>query len=453
MGWRIFLWLTIVLVVVGFLYLVRSILFPFAFGIFASALLDPAIRKLRLRGFSRTWAVLTVFVGFFVAVGTLVAVGAPRAAEQLKDIQEKGTGFIYSQVLPGPLIRFLGDRRVQEKMAAEEWPIDADAFKSWITDRTKDDSAYSAFFREMSSKLGEYSMPMSRSAMVSDLDALTRPGLIDKFFVDNQALLRRFNLPTSVEEAESKFHVRTRLESSIQNLVSSAFSGAASIAQYLASSLFLLIMTPIITLLFLFDYDNFRRRFVTWIPPAIRPSATDLMSDIGDVLGNYVRGLTISIALYAAVMLVVMLILGVPYSIFLALLFGVFYLIPYIGNFISMGLLFLAVVASGKQGTFFYEFSSPAAYGLFVVVIFLIVGTVWDQFVHPKIVGRSVGLNIIVSFFVVFAGAALFGLVGMILAFPIAGTVKVILDRLIRFTTTTGTGELDLPRLPSRMQA
>jgi predicted PurR-regulated permease PerM len=51
--------------------------------------------------------------------------------------------------------------------------------------------------------------------------------------------------------------------------------------------------------------------------------------------------------------------------------------------------------------------------------------------------------------FVIFSGGALFGLPGMILAFPVAGSIKVLLDRVIRFTNKTD-GELILPEVPLR---
>jgi predicted PurR-regulated permease PerM len=60
-----------------------------------------------------------------------------------------------------------------------------------------------------------------------------------------------------------------------------------------------------------------------------------------------------------------------------------------------------------------------------------------------------VGLNPVVSMFVILAGGALFGLPGMLLAFPMAGAVKVVLDRVMKFTLTPG-DELKLPAIPLR---
>jgi predicted PurR-regulated permease PerM len=381
-----------------------------------------------------------------------VAFVAPRAAAQLSEIRQVGTRYVNESILPGSLIRFYADPAVESSLRAENYPATTADFKSWMSDPSKSDSYYSPFFRDMQAPLRSYEVPQSRAEILEQWEELNRPGIVDQFFVSNQSWLKRMGLPTSVEEADEKFKIRMQIERSIQGLINGAFGGANVILEYLTSSIIFIIFTPILTLFFLFDYDNFRRRFVTWIPPSIRPAATDLLGDIGVVLGSYVRGLTTSIALYVVVMSILMTILGVPYSIFLALLFGVFYLIPYIGNWISAALLFLAVVSSGKTGLFFIELGQSTYYGILCVTVFLVVGICWDMLVHPNIVGKSVDLHPIVSFFVVFSGAALFGLLGMILAFPIAGTIKVILDRLIRYTTTSQSDELGLPRVPSRHQ-
>jgi predicted PurR-regulated permease PerM len=157
--------------------------------------------------------------------------------------------------------------------------------------------------------------------------------------------------------------------------------------------------------------------------------------------------------LYGLLNVVLLSILGVPYAVFLGVLAGVFYLIPYIGNFISVAAIALAVASSDKTGFLGMQFADNGTYNVICCTVFIITGILYDQLVHPRIVGRSVGLHPVVSFFVILSGGALFGLAGMLLAFPVAGMVKVILDRLIRYTTTTSAEDIDLPRIPSRHAA
>src|ERR1700722_183220 len=71
-GWRIALWMVIVLTILVFLYYVRGILLPFVIAFAISALLEPTIKKLRLRGWPRPlaiWSIFTIFVGVLVGLG------------------------------------------------------------------------------------------------------------------------------------------------------------------------------------------------------------------------------------------------------------------------------------------------------------------------------------------------------------------------------------------------
>jgi predicted PurR-regulated permease PerM len=145
-------------------------------------------------------------------------------------------------------------------------------------------------------------------------------------------------------------------------------------------------------------------------------------------------------------------ILGVPVGLFLGLLVGVFYVIPYVGFLLSMGAIWLAIIAGDQSGFLGIEMSKIGYAGL-VILVYIVVGLLYDNIVHPQLVGRSVGLHPVVSVFVVLCGGALFGLAGMLVAFPVAGMIKVVLDRLIRYTTTSIGDGIDLPRVPSRHDA
>jgi predicted PurR-regulated permease PerM len=74
---------------------------------------------------------------------------------------------------------------------------------------------------------------------------------------------------------------------------------------------------------------------------------------------------------------------------------------------------------------------------------------VFDHLIYPQMVGNSVGLSPVLSMFVIFCGGALFGLPGMLIAFPLAGSVKIVLDRLMNVTLVTQES-LDLPPIPLR---
>src|SRR5947209_1795148 len=88
-GWRIALWAVIVLAALGFLYLVRGILLPFILALLLSVLLDPVVRKLRLKGLSRALAVWTVMLTFIMLAVVAVVLIAPTVTRQIGNLRDK----------------------------------------------------------------------------------------------------------------------------------------------------------------------------------------------------------------------------------------------------------------------------------------------------------------------------------------------------------------------------
>lgn len=397
-GWRIAIWVAVVLVTLVFLYLVRSILLPFGLALLISVLLDPTIRKLRMRGYKRSLAVLIVFVGFFGILGLIGVRLAPLAGNQLASFRNQ------LEVLTN-------------KLTAED--PNANYFRSWN--------------------------PVAKAAQTSSKD------FVDTFFEDNKGTLERFGIPTSKRAFIDQYVTpqRQNLGKIVQNFFNS-FLGIVSAA---TSQVLLLLLTPILVFLILNDLEKFRARSVSYIPPAIRKETLQVLSDIGAVFISYLRGVTTTIAIYFVLMAVLLWLLGAPYFVLLALLFASLYLIPMLGSLINAATLFLVTGLHGVSGHLFIHLSSPWLWASVITLVYLAVHLVFDNLVYPKLVGQAVGLHPVVSMFVIFSGGALFGLIGMIFAFPLAGSIKVLLERLLRVASVTDGVTLRLPAVPMRHRA
>jgi predicted PurR-regulated permease PerM len=440
----------IVLVAAFFLYLVRGILFPFVFGLVAAALLDPSIRFLRKKGLSRGLAVTSMLILFFASLVGASVLLAPRIAGQFGSVQTNVTNLVQTELFPETRVeRFLSDPgalAIREEME-DPYPIESAKFGDWLRNPAAPDDSYADFFDSQSEQLAEHELPTRRDQLIAHLETPVQPGWIDRMLVQYRSTLQKVGLPTTRTGLEEMFQVKKNVSSIAGNV----FGNFAGVLQYATSSLFLLVITPLVTALILMNYDDFRRRFVTWIPPTIRPAATDLLADLGDVISGYVRGLTRSVLLYSTINAVLFYILGVPFALLLGFLVGIFYVIPYLGFLISAAAIWIAIVSGDASGFMGIEMSK-GGYIALVLIVYVVVGLVYDSVVHPQLVGKSVGLHPVVSVFVVLCGGALLGVAGMLMAFPVAGMVKVVLDRLIRYTTTSGGEEMDLPRIPSRHQ-
>ena len=394
MGWRITLWVTLVVVALVFLYLVRGILLPFIISFIIAALLEPSVRKLRLRGYSRGVAVSLVFVAFFLLLTVIGILAGPTVARQVTTASS--------------------------------------AFETFTTNLTADSESENYFVRWN---------PVNQAQDYSQQDQ------VDILLAQAKPYLDRFDLPSSRREITEQF-IEPRREQ-IAASARKAFGSFFGILGTLASGLFSLLLVPLIVFMMLLEMEDLRRRGPRWIPPSIRASTIAVMSDIVQVFLRYLRGVAMVYLLYAALAALILWFFNVPYAFLLAFLFAGFYLIPYIGGFISYGITFLILGLSGISGNIAFSMSSPWTYAILVVAVYAVIGMIFDQLVYPQVVGGSVGLSGVINIFVILSGAALFGLPGMILAFPLAGSIKVILDRLIKVTSVQGE-LLSLPAVPLR---
>ncbi|MCX7798845.1 MAG: AI-2E family transporter [Fimbriimonadales bacterium] len=394
MGWRVVVWAALVVAALVFLYYVRGILLPFVAAFLISAILDPTVQKLRRRGMSRGAAVIAIFLLFSVVV---VGISVPAAQ-------------VVGQQLAG--FRDQIDRYTQELKNAEERE---NFFVSWRPPL-------------MAQKHG-------------------RKDQIELFLEQNRPLLERFGLPTTRRALIDQYVAPH--QDTIANSVQSFFNGFFGIVRSLAGQLLFLLLTPFLALLMLWELDQLKRRSVTWVPPSIRAETVTLVSDIVRVFVGYLRGVTLAVLIYIACTSLLLMALGAPYSILLGLLFGAIYLVPYVGAMISSVTLFVVTGLSGNGSVAFVHMPSSWHAAVVMTAVFIVYGLLFDQLVYPRVVGRSVGLHPLVSMFVILSGGALFGIVGMLLAFPVAGSIKVVLDRLIRLTSEPAP-HANLPAVPLR---
>ena len=141
-----------------------------------------------------------------------------------------------------------------------------------------------------------------------------------------------------------------------------------------------------------------------------------LIIDINSAVAQYVLGnITISVLATVATWIVLS-ILGVPYALALGFVVGFFDLLPLVGA--TLGAIVVALA------TLTVDF--PTATIVWIAFI-----VVWQRFedyvVQPFVYGRSLRVNPIVTIVSVLAGAALLGILGALLAIPIAAAIQIVL--------------------------
>ncbi|MCG9895367.1 MAG: AI-2E family transporter [Fimbriimonadaceae bacterium] len=397
-GWRIALWAAIVLAALLFLWAVRSVLVPFALAWIIAVILEPVVERISSVGFTRVFAILSIVTVFFaLAIGAALWVG-PRLGGQVAELQGS----------------------VQRLTAA-------------IAEESRSENHFLRWNPEV---LAEPPGPLSA---------------VDGWLERAGPTLERVGLPSTRRSLYSEY-IEPQREQIAQG-ISVFFNGFLRLLIGAASQLFLFIFVPIFVFLFLLDMDSIRTRWLAWVPPAMRPGVASLAGDVSEVFKKYLRGLLTNLTLYTTLFAVVFSILGLPYPLLLALLCGTLFLIPIVGGMFSAVFVGIIVGFSGGVGNWIFTIGNPWGYGIAIALLSWLLTSVYDMLMTPRVLGGAIGLHPLVSMFVVFSAGALFGLPGMILAFPVAGAVQVTLARMFNVTHHTGDGpRLSLPAVPFRHQ-
>lgn len=167
---------------------------------------------------------------------------------------------------------------------------------------------------------------------------------------------------------------------------------------------------------------QFAPRFIArFFPPSYRPTAAKLAREIGDRLGHWVRAQLLVCLFYGVCFGLGLGLIGVPYAFALGLAAGFMELIPYVGGLTVTALAILVALS----------ISPWLALG--VLALYLVVSNVEANILYPKIVGDIVGLHPLVIIVALFVGAEARGVMGALLAVPLAVVVQVLFEHFYRF--------------------
>ncbi len=192
-----------------------------------------------------------------------------------------------------------------------------------------------------------------------------------------------------------------------------------------------MVLSLIIGFFLLVDLDRLRARLFFLAPERSRGAMGEMGRDVGGVFSDYLRGLLIVCALYGAFTIGLLYSLSIlhhslaHYALLVGAVAGVLYAVPYLGSAATAIVTFVVAFAAASA-----DHQSGLAFGGIAVGATLALNQVFDNVVTPRVVGGGVGLHPVLALFALVMGGELFGLWGMLLSVPIAGSIQVILFRL-----------------------
>lgn len=227
----------------------------------------------------------------------------------------------------------------------------------------------------------------------------------------------------SMADYLARFHLTAPLADWLRDFHFAAFSGNVGatafaysmrifeISAYGMSALFL-------ALYMMIDRDRLRGGLFAVIPRTHHIRLSRILLNLETIIGAYIRGQLVTCLLFGAFTFILLTACGVPNAMALAVFAGVADILPYIGAILSV--VPAVIVALGHGST--------AA--IIVLLSMLAYQEFESRLLIPRIYGRALRLPSSVVFFALMAGGALMGLLGALLALPVAATVMMLIEEL-----------------------
>ncbi len=180
------------------------------------------------------------------------------------------------------------------------------------------------------------------------------------------------------------------------------------------------LLTLIALFYLLLDWEGLVAFGFRIIPAAERPRVSELAKSIHQILGRYLRGQLLLIAVMASVTWIALeFFFRVPFALPIAVSTGFLEVIPLLGPVVAAGLAAIAALSRGGTGL-----------AVQVIVFYTVLRQIEDQLVAPNVLGRAVHVHPLAAIFAVLAGGVLAGPLGLILGVPAAAAVNVLLEAI-----------------------
>ena len=211
----------------------------------------------------------------------------------------------------------------------------------------------------------------------------------------------------------------TNLASSLSPLLTRAGSliGSFAVAAVSGATTFLLMI--VMSFYFLVDFEKLRPALQNIIPPSYQQDFDHLLTQTNRIWRAFLRG-QVLLGLVGVITAVLMSIVGLDFPIAVGVIAGFMELVPMFGPiitgvFATLIALFQLVNPWGL---------TPLGFTLLIIGIFFLIQQVENVFLVPRIMGESLNIHPLVILIALLAGGILAGFIGVLLAAPVAATLR-----------------------------
>ena len=258
--------------------------------------------------------------------------------------------------------------------------------------------------------------------------AIAVPPLLDQGnqLLDNAPqLIKDLNNNAFMNDLNNRYGVIDSLQSKIDSVIQNgefaitAFGGVIGVGKAVVSGLVSTITILVLTLYFLASLPQVINIGLKFVPGSRRDRVSKLTNAIVSRIGSFVGGQAIIAALAATFILIMGLIIGMPYPGPLAMVVLICGFIPLVGHFIGMAIVTVVSLTDSL---------TTAVIALAAYIVYV---QVENYVITPRIMRKSLAIPGLVTIIAALLGASLLGLIGGLLAVPIAAAILLILDEVV----------------------
>ena len=216
----------------------------------------------------------------------------------------------------------------------------------------------------------------------------------------------------------AKYHIQQRLSHLLATRSSALIGGVLGAGALVLDTLTSTLVVIVLVVYFLAGMPQIKRFFYRLAPGSRRARVILLGDDIFTKVGEFVLGNVVTSVIAGLGTYLWMMALGIPYPILLALFVALLDLIPVIGS--TVGGAVVSVVA--------LTVSLPVA--IATLAFYIGYRLFEDYLLTPRIMGSAVKVPAVVSVVAVLVGGALLGIIGALVAIPVAAALRLLLEEV-----------------------
>lgn len=186
-----------------------------------------------------------------------------------------------------------------------------------------------------------------------------------------------------------------------------------------STAIFNILLILFISFYILLETSGMQRFLLSLFPEERRPRINELVTTMAQAMGGYIRGVVINGVIVGALTFVGLLIIGVDFALAFGVMAGLFELVPVAGPIIA-GLIIVGLTFLQSPGQ-----------ALAALIFMVILQQVENNVLVPHIMRSQTDVSPLISILALFAGGAIGGLMGALIAIPIAAVLRVLIRQVL----------------------